>query len=114
MSPGRPVDDNPDRLYTITDGRSGTLRGGLDLVTLIVAENDPAPGMAPEKAGILRLCRRPMSVAEVSSHLQLPVGIVRILLEDLLDKGDITARAAQTDPVDVELLERVLRRLETL
>jgi hypothetical protein len=113
MSPW-PVDDNPDRLYTITDGRSGTTRRALDLVTLIVAENDPGPGMPPEKARILRLCRRPMSVAEVSSHLRLPVGIVQILLEDLLNTGDITARVAQTGPVDMELLERVLRRLETL
>lgn len=110
----RPVDDNPDRLYTITDGRSGTTRRSLDLVTLIVAENDPDPALSPEKASILRLCQSPMSVAEVSSHVRLPVGIVQILLEDLLDTGAVTARVAQADPVDVGLLERVLHRLETL
>ena len=51
--PGR--DDAPDRLYTLTGGRT---RSGpdtpFDLVTLVVAECDPVVGMQSEHAAILR------------------------------------------------------------
>jgi hypothetical protein len=40
----------------------------------------------------MKLCGRPQSVAEISAHLDLPVGIVRVLLGDLLDGGFILAR----------------------
>ena len=50
--PGR--DDDPDRLYTITGGRSRAPENAFDLVTLIVAERQPTPGMQSEHARILR------------------------------------------------------------
>lgn len=34
----------------------------------------------------------PLSVVEISSYLELPVSVVKILLCDLLDTGRITAR----------------------
>jgi hypothetical protein len=84
--------ESPDRLYTVTGGRSRADEVTLDLVTLIVSECDPAPGMQSEHVKILRMCRQPMAVVEVSSYLDLPVSVVRILLCDLLDTGRITAR----------------------
>lgn len=91
----------PDRLYTVTGGRSRVDEDSLDLVTLIVSECDPVPGMQSEHVRILRMCRRPMAVVEISSYLDLPVSVVRILLCDLLDTGRITARnpsSARADP----------------
>jgi uncharacterized protein DUF742 len=85
-------DERPDRLYTVTGGRSRVDEDALDLVTLIVSECDPSPGMQSEHVKILRLCHRPMAVVEVSSYLDLPVSVVRILLCDLLDTGRVTAR----------------------
>ncbi len=119
--PGR--DDDPDRLYTVTGGRSPTTHSDtltFDLVTLVVAECDPTPGMQSEHAAILRICRYPTAVVEVASDLGLPVGIVRILLGDLLATGRITARhprtaAAATERVaDPELLKQVLVGLRDL
>jgi len=93
----RSVDnEDPDRLYTVTGGRSRVDETSLDLVTLIVSECEPAPGMQSEYVKILHMCRRPMAVVEVSSHLRLPVSIVKILLCDLLDTGRISARHPST------------------
>ncbi len=88
--PGR--DDDPDRLYTLTGGRSRPDSDIFDLVTLVVAECDPAQGMSSEHVAILRMCRAPTAVVEIAAELRLPVGIAAILLADLLHAGKITAR----------------------
>lgn len=112
--PGR--DDSPDRLYTVTGGRS---RAGadspFDLVTLVVAECDPTPGMQSEHAAILRMTERPTAVVEIAAELRLPVGITKILLADLLAAGRVVARHPRQEAVpDLELLEQVLVGLRNL
>ncbi|MDT0305392.1 DUF742 domain-containing protein [Streptomyces sp. DSM 44917] len=113
-------DDAPDRLYTLTGGRSRADSDAFDLVTLVVSECEPAPGMQSEHALILDLCRRPTAVVEVAAHLRLPVTIVRILLSDLLAMGRITARHPRTaasgrsGPPDTNILEQVLVGLRNL
>jgi hypothetical protein len=111
--------ENPDRLYTVTGGRSRTDDGTLDLVTLIVAECDPAPGMQSEHVKILRMCRAPMAVVEISSYLELPLSVTKILLYDLLDTGRITARHSTSAQVtatlpDTAFLKKVLVGLHNL
>ncbi|MDX3854650.1 DUF742 domain-containing protein [Streptomyces sp. AK02-01A] len=115
--PGR--DDSPDRLYTLTGGRSRSDPGLFDLVTLVVAESDPAPGMQSEHVAILRMCRRPTAVVEIAAELGLPGGIVRIMLSDLLGTGRISARhprpARATHRLpDPDILEQVLVGLRNL
>jgi len=115
--PGR--DDAPDRLYTLTRGRTKAGPGGrLDLVTLVLAESGPAPGMQSEHARILRLCAAPTAVVEVAAELRLPIGITRVLLTDLLTAGRISARHPRTATAeslsDPGLLEQVLVGLRNL
>ncbi|MEV0689698.1 DUF742 domain-containing protein [Streptomyces sp. NPDC050388] len=112
--PGR--DDAPDRLYTVTGGRS---RSGadtpFDLVTLVVAECDPVPGMQSEHAAILRLTERPTAVVEIAAELKLPVSITRILLADLQAAGRVSARHPRQAAVpDPDILEQVLVGLRNL
>ncbi|MEE2037320.1 DUF742 domain-containing protein [Nocardiopsis sp. CT-R113] len=112
--------EGPDRLYVITSGRSGGADGSLDAVTLIVAEDEPGPGLQSEHARILRLCRSPMAVVEIAAHLRLPVAVVRILLTDLLDTGRVTARHPRPAPspahplASPDVLEKVLVALHNL
>ncbi|MFC5749265.1 DUF742 domain-containing protein [Actinomadura rugatobispora] len=120
MNP-RPLDkENPDRLYTVTGGRSRVEGDELDVVSLIVAEDDPVPGMQSEHAAILRLCRHsPVAVVELSSHLEMPVSVVKILLLDLRDAGRVTVRhpssaAAPAHTADLETLKQVLVGLQDL
>jgi Protein of unknown function (DUF742) len=85
-------DEKPDRLYTLTGGRSRAVRDDLDLVTLVVSECDPTSGMQSEHAAILRMCAQPTAVVEIAAELRLPIGIAKILLSDLLDTGRVTIR----------------------
>ncbi|MEV6162150.1 DUF742 domain-containing protein [Streptomyces sp. NPDC052052] len=115
----KPVDTgDPDRLYTVTAGRSRA-DDSFDLVTLIVSECRPAVGMQSEHARILELCQHPTAVVEIAAELKLPITVVRILLGDLLDMGRITARhppAARSVAAlpDSALLKEVLHGLRNL
>ena len=117
---GRPVDrEDPDRLYIVTGGRSKVEEDSIDIVSLIVSECDPTPGMQSEHVKILKMCHTPMAVVEIASELGLPVSVVKILLCDLLDTGRITARHPSSAPVkaklpDPAILKQVLVGLEKL
>jgi hypothetical protein len=116
----RPFDSgDPDRLYTVTGGRSQAHETSFDLVTLIVRECLPTRGMQSEHARILRLCEGPVAVVELASLLDLPVGVVKILLCDLLDSGKVTARHPQSSVRGSQLpppetLKKVLVALRNL
>ncbi|MEV6022416.1 DUF742 domain-containing protein [Streptomyces sp. NPDC052036] len=112
--PGR--DDAPDRLYTLTGGRSRSDPAArFDLVTLVVAECDPVPGMQSEHATILAMCDRPTAVVEIAAELRLPVSITKILLCDLLSAGRVSARHPRTAALpDPDVLEQVLVGLRNL
>ena len=80
---------------------------------------DPVPGMQSEHARILAGCRVPVTVADVSADLALPVTVIRILLRDLLDQGSVTLQApspvtAGAQPPDRDLLRQVLVGLRKL
>jgi hypothetical protein len=109
----------PGRLYVITGGRTGsTEQAALDLVTLIVSQSEPQPGMQPEHAAILRMCQSPLSVAELSAYLGLPVSVVTVLLADLLAEKRLQARAPAPVPSahlpDLALVEAVIDGLRKL
>ncbi|USQ88599.1 DUF742 domain-containing protein [Streptomyces phaeoluteigriseus] len=115
----RPVDTgDPDRLYTITGGRSRA-DDAFDLVTLIVSESAPTSGMQSEHTRILDLCRHPTAVVEVAAEMRLPITVVRILLGDLLAMGRVTARHPPAPRSlaalpDSALLKEVLHGLRNL
>lgn len=117
MSPRRIDNEDPDRLYTVTGGRTAAGHE-FDLVALVVSEHEPEPGMQSEHAKILRLCMAPVSVVELSADLHLPVTAVMILLGDLLDAGHIAIRhPLRTDTTHKptpELLKEVLHGLQKL
>ncbi|HKS44576.1 MAG TPA: DUF742 domain-containing protein [Amycolatopsis sp.] len=112
-------EEDPDRLYTVTGGRSRAEDDHLDVVTLIVSAAEPVPGMQSEYARILRMCRAPTSVVEISAELRLPVSVVRILVSDLLTAGKVAARhpstgRARPELPDAAFLEKVLVGLHNL
>jgi hypothetical protein len=107
----------PERLYVLTGGGESGDRAELDLVTLIVADADvPPPTAQPEQSALLRLCRAPLSVAELSAYLNLPFSVVTVLLTELLAAELVQARAPivrQALP-DRSLLEAVMHGLQKL
>ncbi|WP_316524625.1 DUF742 domain-containing protein [Kitasatospora brasiliensis] len=84
------------RPYAITNGRTGPVRDGFTLITLVVTADPRADTrrLAPEPAAILDLCReRPLAVAEIAAALDLPVSVVKVLLDDLAEARLILTRA---------------------
>ena len=51
-------------------------------------------------ADVLRLCRLPTPVADLASDLDLPLGVVRILLSDLRERGLVTIHRPVPGPAD--------------
>ena len=120
------VDDEPDmeartvRPYTMTGGRTRAM--GLDLpLEALVQAVTPAPetdGVALERRRIIELCTNTiMSVAEVSAHLHLPLGVVRVLIGDLSAAGLVRVHHASvpTAPLaHLKVLESVLNGISQL
>jgi len=103
-----------ERVYVITGGRAAP-PSDLDLVTLIVAADSAPPSLSPEQAAIMRLCRRPLSVAELSAHLRLPFSATAVLVADLLAAGlAVQRRPVRPAHVDPELLKQVINGLRRL
>lgn len=107
------------RPYAMTSGRTRPSAGNFDLIALVMAArpvNATDVGLGPEHHAIMRLCGRPLSVAELAGNLDLPIGVVRVLLGDLLDRGLIIVRAPQpvTDLPTEDVYEAVINGLRAL
>ncbi|MFB9177864.1 DUF742 domain-containing protein [Dactylosporangium sucinum] len=78
------------RPYAMTGGRVVPASGGFDVVAMVVASraaDGGGFGLQPEHRAILAWAREPLAVAELSAHLDLALGVVRVLLGDLLGQG---------------------------
>ena len=102
------------RPFALTGGRTRPSRADFTLITTVTAVQPPPARVArpqPEYARILRLCARPVAVAELAAHLDLPVSVVVIMLCDLLEAGLITARPPRSvtgsADLDLDLLQKV-------
>jgi hypothetical protein len=108
------------RPYALTRGRTVPASGAyVGLIDTVVAEARPAlPAGArlnPEHRRILSRCDQPITVVDLASDTNLPVGVVRVLLSDLTQWGAITVLSAPRGPVTNErLLRDVLHGLQAL
>jgi hypothetical protein len=117
MSGGRDswVDDEAGPLvrpYAMTRGRTTPANRDLDMITLVVAAKDEIDPLAldTDYVTILQMCHRPMSVAEIAAHMDVPIVVVKVLLSDLLERGEVVARtpARNVKVPDMNLLQAVL------
>ena len=107
------------RPYALTQGRtlpaSGASFGLIDVVVATSGRPSEHFRPGPEHRRILNLCRRPTPVADLTSEIDLPLGVVRVLLGDLASEGMLRVIATQKQPVtDRSLLRMVLDGLESL
>ena len=105
------------RPYAITGGRT---RSALDLpletLVLCSARGRMVIDQVPlEQRQILRLADAPISLAEISAHLDVVIGATRVLVGDLVGAGFLESRSgSMTEQPDIRLLERVLDGLKAL
>ncbi|MEZ0349775.1 DUF742 domain-containing protein [Mycobacterium sp. pR1184] len=108
------------RPYTLTTGRTNA---GVDIPleapvqTLRAGQAQRWPADDP-KGKIIQLCVTSPSVAEVSARLNLPIGVTRVLVGDLVLSGYLRVHATLTEQSTRderhELIGRTLRGLKAL
>ena len=109
------------RPYVITGGRTQA-KVDLALETLVQTTQLgratlSAALLHPEQRLVLDLCdQRVHSVAELSAHLRLPLGVARVVVADMAHQRVVTLHEplATTGPQAIQLMERVLNGLRRL
>ncbi|MCX4821656.1 DUF742 domain-containing protein [Streptomyces sp. NBC_01142] len=111
------------RPYAMTRGRTSTAtRHRLDLIALVVPEaaaDDPGRDqtLSPEHVEIVERCGGiPQSIAELAAGLDLPVGVVRVLVADLVEDAlvHVTRPVPPAELPDVSILREVINGLRAL
>jgi hypothetical protein len=109
------------RPYALTGGRvrSSTELALETIVRVTPRGTDAAATQSTEKRQIIELCAAPTSIAEVSAHLHLALGVARVLVGDLVTEGLLDSHAnpasdEEGSRPDLRLLERVLDGLQAL
>ncbi len=107
------------RPYTLTGGRARPITGGLGLLTYVetlFAPEADLVNLQPEHRAILSLTRTALSVAEIAARMDLPVGVVRVLVGDLLQASLVSTfeSDATTHPPDEGILQAVIDGLRAL
>ncbi len=108
------------RPYALTRGRTRSGRGDLPLEALVrgvAGITDPTS--TPERRRIIELSTASiLSVAELSAHLSLPLGVVRVLVGDLADEGLVVVHtgspSAAPAATNLKVLESVLNGISAL
>lgn len=111
------------RPYAMTRGRTTSPgQHRLDLIAVVVAQtptDDPEAdqSLSPEHENIVELCRdTPQSVAELAAELDLPIGVVRVLIGDLVDEElvHVSRPVPPAELVDESILRDVINGLRAL
>jgi Protein of unknown function (DUF742) len=110
------------RPYAVTGGRTRAKTSDpMPVETLIQGLGDHTQvGLTPERRRILELtAEQYLSVAELSAHVKLPVGIMRVLLSDLAESGNVRIHGAGTltnnaPATSLSVLESVLNGISSL
>jgi Protein of unknown function (DUF742) len=111
------------RPYAMTRGRTTSAgQHRLDLIAVVLTEpqaDDPDADatLSPEHVDIVDLCRdAPQSVAELAAGLDLPIGVVRVLVGDLVagEFVHVTRPVPPAELPDESILRDVINGLRAL
>lgn len=108
------------RPYALTRGRTRPGRADLPmeaLVRSVPGASDPVG--TSERRRILELTgERILSVVELSAHLSLPLGVVRVVVGDLADEGLVVVHTGSPSTAapatNLKVLESVLNGISSL
>lgn len=100
------------RPYALVSGRTRPTWGRLNLATQVraIRTTSDTSALSVEHLEIMKLCRKPLSVAEVAAYLHAPLVVAKVLLSDLIQRGDVITSDASRMAVapDRTLLQKVL------
>ncbi|MEV6345305.1 DUF742 domain-containing protein [Actinoplanes sp. NPDC051851] len=102
-------------LYILVNGRTSPRDTALDLATQVVALRVDTTRLEPEYLQILSRCGGWISIAEIGAYLHIPLTIIKVMVDVLLEQGYLKIGSpAQQKVVDLRLLDAVLAGLERL
>jgi len=103
------------RPYMATAGRTTSRVQGLKLETL-VQHTGTTPSVRFESAKVYQLCDAPISIAELSAHLSIPSGSVKVIVGDLISSGDLQAHRTfdGSGSDDVQMITRLISGVRKL
>ncbi len=119
ISAPEPPDASIVRAYAWTGGRTRS-NINLEIETLVSANDQSRQStgiLQAEHQRVVELCHSPRSVAEVAALMRLPLGVVKVLLGDMAERGLVDVHqtaSAGGDAPDLGLMERVLSGLRRL
>jgi hypothetical protein len=106
------------RPYALVRGRTRPDGDGLDVIAIVRARRLGRPDpddLEPEHLAMLAHCQQPLSAADLSAALDLPLGVIRVLLGDLRDRGLVVIDQPAPERVrNVRLLREVANGLRAL
>ncbi len=118
------------RPYAITAGRTRPCVEDLPIEAMVLATPEGqarASGLTREERAIIQRCATALSIAEIAAHTDVPLGVARVLVADLLSDGLVAVSGfhatgaatgggerAPSPRHDLDLLERVLHGLRSL
>ena len=108
------------RPYALTRGRTRHSGEAFDLVATVTATQARIAdlgGLGPEHFSVLQLAQVATTVVDIASDVDLPLGVVRILLADLREFGLVMIQAPvpmKAHQVDRDTLKEVLHGLRGL
>jgi hypothetical protein len=106
------------RPYALIGGLARPSGQRLDLLDMVRAARRGAqepPQLSPEQAELLQRCQMPAPIAELAADLDLPVGVIRILVCDLRERGLVTIHRTQPAAFsDLKILQEVVDGLRRL
>ncbi|HSR86258.1 MAG TPA: DUF742 domain-containing protein [Streptosporangiaceae bacterium] len=106
------------RPYALTGGLTrptGQRFDLLDMVGVVRRATQDMQQLAPEQAEVLERCQIPAPLIDLAADLDLPVGVIRILVSDLRERGLVAIHRAQ--PVgfgDLKILQEVVDGLRRI
>jgi hypothetical protein len=107
------------RPYVLTRGRTQSRRHlAIEaMVSTRAGSHWNGARLSGEFRSVRTLCHHPRSVAEVAARLSVPLGVARVLLDDMAEQGLVTIhdnRVNTDGRPAVALMERVLHGLRRL
>jgi hypothetical protein len=103
------------RPFVLTGGRTRASDASLRFETMVQAIDGARGGhLTFEDARIVECCFEPHSVAEVASHLGMPLGVAMVLVSDLIAQERL--EVSEPDDVEIELstITRMIDRVRAL
>ena len=111
------MEDSAPRLrpFVVTKGRTEA-QASVRVETLVESSPDHPPARFEKKKLLEMTSDKPISVAELSSHLGLPIGTTMTLVSEMIDDGMLSPHQTLDDSgtANIDIMTRIINRVRDL